>query len=88
MGTLPHNPIEGQFSDAEDEAEASVANLKINDAKAGDTSDENDGNYDEYDYEGSDEYDEDYDYWDENIDGRGTKDCVNISAFPDQALRV
>ena len=81
MGTLPDNPIEGQFSDAEDEAEASVANLKINDAKAGDTSDENDGNYDEYDYEGSDEYDEDYDYWDENIDGRGTKDCVNISAF-------
>ena len=66
MGTLTANPLEGQFSDAEEDVEVKVTNLNIRDVI--EKSDEKDNDsYAEYDYEASDEYDEDYDYWDENI---------------------
>ena len=67
MGTLTANPLDGQFSDAEEDKEVNVTNLKIQDTI--EKSDEkDDDSYAEYDYEASDEFDEEYDYWDENID--------------------
>ena len=71
-------PMEGQFSDAEDEPKVNVANLEIKDANAIDTFEKDDDSNAEYDYEASDEFDEDYDYWDENIDGRDRESGVNV----------
>jgi len=78
VGPLAVKPIEGQFSDAEDEPKVNVANLEIKDANAIDTFEKDDDSNAEYDYEASDEFDEDYDYWDENIDGRDRESGVNV----------
>ena len=66
MGTLTANPLEGQFSDAEEDVEVKVTNLNIRDVIEKSDEKDNDSSA-EYDYEASDEFDEDYDYWDENI---------------------
>ena len=79
VGPLSVKPIEGQFSDAEDEPKVNVANLEIKDANAKiETFEKDDDSNAEYDYEASDEFDEDYDYWDENIDGRDRESGVNV----------
>merc|ERR1712051_874063 len=70
---LAVKPIEGQFSDAEDEPKVNVANLESKDANAIDTFEKDDDSNAEYDYEASDEFDEDYDYWDEKREERREK---------------